>query len=169
MDPGRDGVDRLLRVVSRIEDGILIVLLTAMVGFAVVQILLRNLFETGITWADPLLRILVLWVGLAGAMVATRLENHIAVNVLSRYLPRRVRPFARVIVDFFTAAVCALISLHAARFVFSEHRYGTLAFGSVPVWVAELIIPIAFGVIALRYLAFAARDMRELLAGAQPP
>lgn len=159
---------RFLRIVNRAEDGILIVLLTGMIGFAVAQIVMRNFFGTGISWADPLLRILVLWIGLAGAMVATRLDNHIAINVVSRYLPPRARHGARVVVDVFTAGVCALIAWHAARFVAIERSYGTIAFGHVPVWIAELILPLAFAVIALRYSALALRHGREFFTPGPP-
>lgn len=166
MDRGQDrGPNRFLRVVNLIEDGILIVLLTVMIGFAVTQILLRNLFDTGIPWADPLLRILVLWVALAGAMVATRLDNHISIDILSRYLPQRIRPYARVIVDVFTALVCGVVAFHAMRLVVSEYAFGTTAFGAIPVWIAELIIPLAFGVIALRYAALGAQHGLELVRG----
>ena len=163
-----DRAGRFLRTVNRAEDGILIVLLAGMIGFAIAQIFLRNFFGAGISWADPLLRILVLWVGLAGAMVATRLDNHIAINVFSRYLPPRVRHGVRVVVDAFTAGVCALIAWHAARFVALERSYGTIAFGNVPSWVAELILPLAFAVIALRYSALALRRGREFFAAGPP-
>jgi len=163
-----DRAGRFLRTVNRAEDGILIVLLAGMIGFAIAQIFLRNFLGAGISWVDPLLRILVLWVGLAGAMVATRLDNHIAINVFSRYLPPRVRPGARVVVDAFTAGVCALIAWHAARFVALERSYGTIAFGNVPSWVAELILPLAFAVIALRYSALALRRGREFFAAGPP-
>lgn len=162
------GGGRFLRLLNRAEDGILVVLLTGMIGLAIGQIFLRNFFGTGIFWADPLLRTLVLWVGLAGAMVATRLDNHIAINVFSRYLPPRTRRAARVVVDLFSAGVCALIAWHAARFVALEHGYGTIAFGQVPSWVAELILPLAFAVIALRYGALALRRARELIAAGPP-
>ena len=62
----------------RVENGILAVLLLSMLAMAVLQILMRNLFETGIIWGDILVRILLLWVGLAGAMVASRQGNHIS-------------------------------------------------------------------------------------------
>ena len=166
MDKGRDGgPKRFLRIVSLVEDGILIVLLTIMIGFAVTQILLRNFLDTGLPWADPLLRMLVLWVGLAGAMIASRLDNHISINILSRYLPQRVRPYTRIIVDLFTALVCGVVAFHAARFVASEREFGMTAFGTVPAWVAELIIPLTFGVMALRYAALGVQQVRALLRG----
>jgi TRAP-type C4-dicarboxylate transport system permease small subunit len=163
-----DRASRFLRIVNRVEDSILLGLFTGMIGFAIGQIILRNFFGTGISWADPLLRILVLWVGLAGAMVATRLDNHIAINVFSRYLPPRARHGARALVDVFTAGVCALIAWHAARFVALERSYGTIAFGQVPSWVTELILPLAFAVIALRYSVLALRHGRDLFAAGPP-
>jgi len=54
------------------EDGILVVLLSVMILVAAAQILLRNFFDIGLSWGDQALRILVLWVGLMGA-VAPRL------------------------------------------------------------------------------------------------
>ena len=56
---------RLEERLHRVEDILLALLLTAMIGLAALQILLRNLFNLGLAWADPTLRLLVLWVALA--------------------------------------------------------------------------------------------------------
>ena len=42
-----------------------------------------------------------------------------------------------------------------------ERIAGTIAFASVPTWVCELILPVAFGVIGLRYLLLAVTHVRE--------
>ena len=47
-------------ILHRVEDAILVGLLLTMIGMAVTQIFLRNLFEAGIVWSDVLVRILVL-------------------------------------------------------------------------------------------------------------
>ena len=159
------GLTRLLRVTSLVEDGILVFLLAVMIALAITQILLRNFFGFGFSWADPLLRILVLWVGLAGAIVATRENNHISINVLSRYMPTQAKKIARTIVDLFACAVSAVIAYHAARFVQMEHEFGTVGFASVPAWVCELILPLAFAIIALRYLAFLLIDLKTIIKG----
>jgi TRAP-type C4-dicarboxylate transport system permease small subunit len=170
MDNGRNGrPNRFLRIVSFVEDAILIVLLTAMIGLAVAQILLRNFFESGIAWADPLLRALVLWIGLTGALVATRLDNHISINVLNRYLTPRAKLLARVFVDFFTAAVCGVVAYHATRLVVLEYGSGTIAFEPVPAWLVELVIPVAFGVMAVRYLAQGVQRGYEVLRNLPRP
>jgi len=135
----------------RVENGILVVLLLSMLSMAVLQILTRNLFGTGIVWGDILVRILVRWVGLAGAMVASRRGNHINIDILSRYLPERAGSIVKSAVEFFTAAVCSVAAFYTLRFVKIEFEEGGMAFAQIPIWVCEAIIPIAFIVIALRY------------------
>jgi TRAP-type C4-dicarboxylate transport system permease small subunit len=135
----------------RVENGILVVLLLSMLAMAVLQIVLRNLFETGIIWGDILVRILVLWVGLAGAMVASRRGNHINIDILSRYLPKRTGNIVKSAVELFTASVCSVAAFYTLRFVNIEFEEDGMAFAQMPIWVCEAIIPIAFIVIALRY------------------
>lgn len=158
---------RLLRVLHGIEDFFLVILLSAMIGFAVTQIVLRNFFDSGISWADPLLRLLVLWVGLTGAMVATRQDHHISINVVSRMLPRHWQLATRLIVDLFSGSVSAIIAYHAGRFVQMDQEAGTIAFAEIPAWWCELIIPIAFGVIALRYAVYFVLHIQQMLGAAE--
>ena len=74
-------------VFAKIEDSILVLILVAMIFLAFLQIVLRNVFGVGLIWVEPLVRQMLLWVALAGAMVATRDHNHITVDAVSRFLP----------------------------------------------------------------------------------
>jgi len=143
---------RVLRFSLALEDGLLVVMLTSMILVAATQILLRNVFDTGLAWGDPLLRMMVLWLGLLGAMVATRDRNHISIDILSRYLPGRARRISHLITDCFTFIVCGLLAYHSARFVWQDQAAGVRVFADLPAWLFELIIPIGFTVIGVRYL-----------------
>lgn len=153
-------LDRLWRWIRLIEDGLLALLLSLMIVLAGLQIVLRNVWDAGLVWGDPLLRVLVLWTGLLGAMAATRDDNHITIDVLSRFLPPRVKNVARLITDLFAAAVCALLTWHGARFVLLDREFGVLAFGAVPAWVCELILPVGFGIMALRFFLASLRRIK---------
>ena len=153
----------LLRLTRTLEDSFLAILLSTMIILAVTQIVLRNFFDSGLIWADPLLRLLVLWVGLVGAMVATREDHHISIDVITRSLPPRVQLAVRVFVDIFTGMVSAIIAYHAARMVQMDMEAEIIAFAEVPAWWCELIIPVAFGVIALRYAIYAMIHTGQLL------
>jgi len=158
------GIKHTLRIVRLLENSILIFLLAAMIVVAVGQIVSRNVFGIGISWGDPLLRILVLWVGLAGAIVATRENHHISVNALARLLPRRLQVVNHILMNLFASAVSGLIAYHSARFVYFELEAHTVAFAGVPAWVCQLIMPIAFSAMAVRFLALSVHHTNRALA-----
>ncbi len=143
--------NKFIKIINMFEDGLLVVILSSMIVFAVYQIIARNLFGEGIVWIDPLLRTLVLWVGLSGAVVATRTDNHIRIDIFAKYFPPHILKIIQRIVYLFTLSICLLIAWHAARFIYSEYEYGTIAFSGVPSWITGLIIPLSFFLIAARY------------------
>lgn len=143
--------NKIISLINKFEDVLLVSILSSMILLAVFQIVSRNLFSEGIVWIDPLLRILVLWVGLTGAVVATRTNNHIRIDIFSKYLPKNILPYVERLVYLFTLSICLLVAWHASRFVYSEYSYGTIAFADVPTWVTAMIIPVSFFLIAIRY------------------
>lgn len=144
--------NKIISLINKFEDGLLVFILSSMIVLAIFQIISRNLFAEGIVWIDPLLRMLVLWVGLAGAVVATRTNNHIRIDVFTKYFPKKYLPYIQRTIYLFTLSICLLIGWHAARFVYSEYEYATIAFAEVPAWITALIIPLSFALIAFRYI-----------------
>lgn len=153
----KSALDKALVWIHRLEDGLLVVLLLGMILLAFTQIVLRNGFDGGILWADALLRVLVLWIALLGAMVASREQRHINIDLISRFLPPAGKRVAGVIAAGFTAGICATLAWYCFDFVRMEHESPSPAFADVPTWVCESIMPIAFALIALRYFIHCAR------------
>ena len=153
-------LDALLRVLAVVEDAVLVFTLSAMLLVAGGQILLRNVWETGMAWGDPLLRVMVLWLGMLGAMAASRADGHITIDVLSRLFVERGRQAVRALTDLFAASVCAIVAFEGGRLVAMELEAGTVAFASVPAWACGLAIPLGFGVMALRFAVSAARRLK---------
>lgn len=143
---------KLLKFIDRVEDSLLVAILSAMIILAVTQIVFRNFAGEGIVWIDPMLRVLVLWVAMSGAVVASRTDNHIRIDIFTRYIPARFAGHIQRLAYMVTVIVCLLIAWYAWQFVVSEYNYPTLAFGNVPTWLTALIIPVSFFLIAMRYL-----------------
>lgn len=138
------------RWLHRIEDLVLAFALAVLVLLAAAQIVMRMAFDAGFLWLDPLLRSLVLWVALLGAMAAAREGRHISLDLAGKLLPARAVRVLRGIAFAFAAAVSAVLAWQAWRMVRDEHEFATTAFANVPVWVVQAILPIAFAVIAVR-------------------
>ncbi len=143
---------KTLTLIHALEDGALLLALVSMLVLALLQIVLRNLFDSGFLWAESFLRILVLWVAMLGAMVATRERNHISIDVLSRFLSGSYLVGLRIVSNLFAAAVCFVTVFFALELVQYEWEDETEAFAGVPVWVCQAIIPFAFGVMGSRFL-----------------
>lgn len=151
-------LSRLLHSLQKIEDSIIVLLLSSMLGVAVLQIILRNVFHSGIQWSDSFLRVLVLWLGLIGAMIASRDGKHINIDLLSKYLPGKYSRLSGIFCQFFTAIISAIVAYYSFIFVLMEKESGDLAFASVPLWLCESIIPFSFFVISIRYFIMAIKD-----------
>jgi TRAP-type C4-dicarboxylate transport system permease small subunit len=136
-----------------------------MIFLAFGQIVLRNIFDTGFIWIDPLLRVMVLWIGLLGALVATRENKQISIDVLTRLLTPRQKAISQIITRLFAASVSGLIAWHALWFVIDEWSVGDTAFANIPAWLLEAVIPLGFGVIALRYLCEVVSGIYWLIRG----
>lgn len=161
--PRKSFLERAQMILYRVEDSILVGLLMLMITLAVLQIFLRNLFETGIVWSDVLVRILVLWVGLVGAMVASRKGNHINIDIMERFLSERAKIVVNFVVELFTAFICAVVAYYSIQFVHMEFADGGRAFANVPTWVCEAIIPFAFVVIAIRYVLLSIVNLKRIV------
>lgn len=151
---------RVLAAWERIEEGFLCLLLAAMTGIACWQIVLRFFFASGLVWADQLLRYLVLWSGMFGAVIATREGRHIAIDIISYLLPRPWLPGLRFAIDLFSCAVSGVLTWAALVFVENERLFGGEILLGVPQWGWGLVFPIAFGCITLRFLGHAVGQLR---------
>ena len=144
-------LDRLDRFGRMAENAALVILLGSMMLLAVGQIVLRELFDSGIIWADELIKLIVLWLAMVGSIAACRDNRHIRIDALSQVLPAGVIRWTRVAVDAFAAAVCAVIAWQSYRYLQLEIEFEDTVLIDVPAWLAHVIVPLAFLLIAYRF------------------
>jgi TRAP-type C4-dicarboxylate transport system permease small subunit len=112
----RDGADRL-------ERAILTLLVTAMVMLAALQILLRNLWQTGFPWAEPLLGMGLLWLTMLGALAAAGRGKHIAIDLAAALLPSGWSGWIRRVTSLFAAVACGVLAWTLCR-IPARHGHG---------------------------------------------
>ena len=150
-------------IISWTEMAFLCLLLFSMILLACVQIFLRFFYSSGILWADPLLRYMVIWVGLFGAAVATKQSQHISIDIISHLVPEKFLPWLHWFINFFSASVCIVLTYAAIIFVRDEALYGARGILDIPSWWLNLAYPIAFGIIASRFLILAVKDLSNII------
>jgi C4-dicarboxylate transporter DctQ subunit len=156
---------RLDKAGTALETTVLVSILTAMMLVAVSQIVMREVFGSGLGWADELVRLMVLWLALVGSIAACRENRHIRIDALSQVLPDLAVNVFRVLVDIFAAVVCGIIAFQAWRYLQIEIEDGETVLGDIPAWIAHLVMPAAFALISYRFLVAAIGTTGDLLFG----
>jgi tripartite ATP-independent transporter DctM subunit len=138
------------RFFARFEDAVAASALAVMTVIPLLEIVLRRTVGIGIPGAGPIVQHLVLWVGFLGAAIAAREGRLLSLatgSLVPDGWPRRVAAVAAATIG---AAVSAVLALAAVEFVQSERGVGSSFGAGIPTWVAELVLPVGFALIAVR-------------------
>ena len=164
-DPNPGLLKRLDHLGTLAENAALVILLGSLVLLAVGQIILREVFETGIFWADELIKLLVLWLAMVGSVAATRDNRHIRVDALSHLLPDSAVAIIRLVVDTFAAAVCAVIAWQSWRYLQLEIEFEDTVLIDTPAWVMHIVVPAAFALISYRFIVNVIGHLARIVRG----
>ena len=156
---------RILDAVVSVENTLLAAVLAAAVVLPLLEIVLRALFATGIDGVSTLVRHLTLAIGMLGAAVAAR-EQRLLTLAVKPLLRGRFADPARLAANGIAAAISMLLAAAALEFVTIEREAGnTLVYG-LPVWIAQIPLPLGFGLIALRLVRHGADSPAGQVAAA---
>ena len=152
-------------VIGKIEAFMVSILLSVMIFLAFLQVVMRNIFNQGIPWADSVVRLMVLWVGLFGGCLATKLEQNITIEVMTKYMPEKGKHVVGVLVKSFAVIVCLYLLNASMTFIKNESASGSQFLHLFPEWWTITIIPIAFALIPFHLLFSIAKDIQFLAKG----
>ena len=154
---------RVDKAIARFEGWLLILFLSLMVFLTFIQVILRSLFiythmgwandlMGSLDWAEPLVRLLVLWVTFLGASLVTGESKHIKIDLLTQIIPASWLPLVDVLLSLAGALVTALMLKASLFYVGTEMSFGGNLFLNVPTWIGQLIIPVGFLLMCFRFL-----------------
>ena len=161
-------IRRLSGALARIERIAAATALLLAVLLPVVELALRGLFDSGIPGSTGYVQNLALWIAFLGAMAASRDGAHLALasgEMLSPAWRRRCAGLSRV---GSPPAVAGALAWASLEFVRAELESPGRIGGWLPQWAVEAILPLAFAVIACRFLQRCG-GRRERGAGAARP
>ena len=154
----------VLHYFAKGEELFLCLLLATMILLACVQIVLRTFFASGLLWADPLLRYLVLWCGLLGAVTATGQGKHIALDLTPKQLPRKINQGISLVSYLFCILASSGLTWAGYRFLRSEIEFGGSGPLSLPLWFWGSIFPVCFGLMTVKYIFLLSMSIKALFS-----
>jgi tripartite ATP-independent transporter DctM subunit len=135
---------------ARIEDSFATLVTVAVVVLPLAEIAVRELLDSGIPGSGPFTLHLTLWAGMLGAAIAAR-EGKLLTLATGTLIPEgRTRRLAQITGNAVGVLVAAALAVGGWQLVALYREAGNPMALDVPVWIAALVFPVAFGLIAIR-------------------
>ncbi len=135
------------------ENALTVAALVLMALLPVLELVLRTFFGTGIPGNSGYVQNLTLWVGFLGAMIASRERRHLSLSTGMVSLSPRLDRTTDMLAAAVSAMVACGLSWASFQFVRAEMESPARIGDWLPIWMAEAVLPVAFAVIALRFVA----------------
>lgn len=132
------------------ENSLALMALSGIIFLPLIEIVLRKWFATGIPGAAPFAQHLTLWVGMLGAAIAARDGKMLSLATGEFLAHSKGAQFAHLLSAIVASAVTTVFAVGALNLIALDRVDATEIAAGVPVWVANLVLPAAFIVIALR-------------------
>ena len=146
-------LNKISNILSRIEDGLAVLSLAGVFVLVTYDMASRIFGGVSLPWSEELARVLLIMLVYLSAIGLTRRDGHIRVEFIVSMFGERAQKWLGWFADF----LCLVFTLSAAwlgiGFVRESIRFNLNFAHSnlpLPVWVAQLIVPIAFAMISLR-------------------
>ena len=99
--------------------------------------------------------VMMIWVALLGASMATYERSHLSLEMGEKIWPAKLLPFVKSVGHGVTSAFCFGALLLSIDLVASQRHLGVKIEDTpwLPLWQAFLVVPYAFGSMAVRFLA----------------
>lgn len=148
----RRGVMTVKAVLYRIENGFGIFSLAALALLPLSEVIsrsFRGLVTIGIPGASGITIHLLLWAGMFAGMITTRNEGHLSIALVQYFSDEKIKRILRVFTSLLSAFIVTILAFTGPAFI-KIGLTGRLI-GVVPDRFFALMLPIGYGIIALRF------------------
>lgn len=137
--------------VATINRNIAVFGVIAGVLLAFTNVVLRYAFDMSLTWAGELTNYLFMWSALFGAAYGFKKGIHIQVTLLLAKFPPKVAKFFMIVahsISFIYLGFMSYLGISLVEIIMEMEEISVDL--DIPMWIPNLVIPIAFGAAAFR-------------------
>lgn len=141
-----------MKILDRIEELIVVVMLALMTLLTFLQVVMRYGFNSGFTWAVELTTIFFAVMIFVGISYGVRTGAHIGVDSLIKKFPSGVGRAISIVVVLLCLLYAGLVIYGSWVYVSKMKLVGVeLDDLPIPIWVVRSILPLGYALLALRF------------------
>jgi C4-dicarboxylate transporter DctQ subunit len=135
---------------SRLEEILIGFLIASASVILFANVIARYVLNSGIPWADEVVRYQIVWMVFLGGSVAARQGIHIGIDILVQTAPEKIGRIIRLIIHAIGVFFCALLFYFGAELTVQTREFGQVSTAlQAPMWMFQLAIPVGGALMAI--------------------
>lgn len=147
---------------NKAEEYLLVASLAFTVVVVFIQVVMRYVFNSSLSWSEELCRYIFIWQVWLGASLAFRDKQHISVEMVRDKLKGRVKIIYNIIGQLITFAFNVFLVNHGFQLVGKMLERGVISSGMrIPLYLIYLAVPLSSFVILFRIVGNMFSEMKK--------
>lgn len=142
-----------MKILDHLEEWIISLMLLAMTGLTFYQVVLRYVFNGGLSWALELTTVFFAIMIFTGVSYGVRVGSHIGVDALVKLMPRGPRKAASILAVLLSLVYVGLVLTGASQYVLKMKEVG-IELEDMPIerWQVLAVMPLGLALTGWRFL-----------------
>lgn len=137
---------------SRLEEILIGLLIASASVILFANVVARYVLNSGIPWADEVVRYQIVWMVFLGGSVAARKGIHIGVDIVVKMAPPKIGRFILLIIHAIGIFFCGVLVYFGAELTAQTREFGQVSTAlQAPMWIFQLAIPVGSALMAIRF------------------
>ncbi|MCB6992064.1 TRAP transporter small permease [bacterium 210820-DFI.6.37] len=142
---------KIINFYNKFEEIFLVVLLVAMVLLIFVQVVLRYIFNSSLSWSEELSRILFIWVSWIGISLGQKKGEHIKITMVTDKLKGNAKKIMLLLADVCTIVILVILCVKGTEVVSQTMGLGAAMPGTgCPKWLVYSAVPVSCLLMTIR-------------------
>jgi len=142
-----------MNLLNKIEENFIGMALLATTLIIFVNVFMRYFMNQSITWAEEIVKYLMIWIAFIGGSTCFRKGVHVSIDILLDIVPKRAQIFIVTIITLICAAFTTAMAFYGIKLVeFIQNSGQVTPALSMPMWIPYLALPIGFTLMTIRNL-----------------
>lgn len=148
---------------DNLEKWLVTVFLSVMSVIVTIQVIMRYVFGSSLSWSEELARYLAIWLIYIGVSYAAKESRHVSVTIIELFISRRKFAYLTVIANCVFFVFALVLLYYGTILLMRTARMGQITPAlALPMWMIYASAPVGFALTAFRLMQRIWCSIKEL-------
>lgn len=149
MQKNKGILGQMMTLLTKLLNSMLAILLALMVIIVFSNVIGRYFLQSALAWSEEVSRFLFIWMVFFGAILAYINDEHLALDLLVKVLPRKVSQIVAVIADILVIYAISLITIGGYEITVENWTWLSPA-ASIPYGYVYMVVPFTGSILLIQ-------------------